>query len=141
MRRARAQIKEVVNQSLKDRSISDVDGGRDGHHSRPRAFAEPRFHHAPNARASTSEKIFTGNKEFKSPATRSRSRRRTAAAKAARQATRIKGDGEDEFQFMPSRSEEFLDLFFDESGAARPGQDQPSRRSEILQVAARRLCA
>ena len=42
LRRARAQIKEVVNQSLKDRSISDVDGGQTIDELTHRATLPPR---------------------------------------------------------------------------------------------------
>ena len=45
LRRARAQIKEVVNQSLKDRSIADVDGGQTV--TIPtKGIGEPQFQHA-----------------------------------------------------------------------------------------------
>jgi uncharacterized sporulation protein YeaH/YhbH (DUF444 family) len=61
LKRARAQIKEVVNQSLKERSITDVDGGQTI--SIPtKGIGEPRFHHARSG--GRRKQVFTGNKEF-----------------------------------------------------------------------------
>ena len=107
LRRARAQIKEVVNQSLKDRSITDVDGGQTI--SIPtKGIGEPRFHHAPTGRRS--EQVFTGNKEF--IAGDKIQKPKGGGGGQGKQAT-DSGEGEDEFQFVLSR-EEFLDLFFED---------------------------
>jgi len=108
LKRARAQIKDVVNQSLKDRSISDVDGGQTI--SIPtKGIGEPRFHHARSG--GRRKQVFTGNKEFVA-GDRIEKPKGGAGAGRGKQAA-DSGDGEDEFQFALSR-EEFLDLFFED---------------------------
>ncbi len=108
LRRARAQIKEVVNQSLKDRSITDVDGGQTI--SIPtKGIGEPRFHHARSG--GNREQVFTGNKEFVA-GDRIEKPKGGGGDGQGKQAS-DSGEGEDEFQFVLSR-EEFLDLFFED---------------------------
>jgi uncharacterized sporulation protein YeaH/YhbH (DUF444 family) len=107
LRRARAQIKEAVNRSIKDRKVSDVDGG--GTISIPaKGIAEPRLRH--DASTGRREGVFPGNKEFvtgdtipKPPAGSGEGGKEGAAG----------GSGEDAFEFALSR-EEFLDLFFED---------------------------
>ena len=61
LRRARAQIKDAVNKSLKDRKITDVGGGESV--SIPtKGIREPRLRHASSG--GRRERIFPGNKEF-----------------------------------------------------------------------------
>jgi uncharacterized sporulation protein YeaH/YhbH (DUF444 family) len=108
LRRARAQIKEVVNQSLKDRSIADVDGGQTV--TIPtKGIGEPQFQHA--STGGHRERVFTGNKEFVAGDRIEKPAGGGAAGGGKRAAD--KGEGEDEFQFVLSR-DEFLDLFFED---------------------------
>ncbi len=108
MRRARAQIKEVVNKSIKDRNVSDVTNGETI--SIPtKGIAEPRFHHAPTG--GRRQRIFTGNKEFNA-GDRIPKPAQGGDGEGGKKAS-DSGDGEDEFQFVLSR-EEFLDLFFED---------------------------
>ncbi len=108
LRRARAQIKEVVNQSLKDRNIADIDGGQTV--TIPtRGIGEPHFRHA-RGRGRRAQ-VYSGNKEFlagdridKPPA--------GGAGEGGAEAA-DSGEGEDAFQFALSR-EEFLDLLFED---------------------------
>ena len=61
LRRARAQIKEVVSRSVKDRKVADVASG-ETITIPTKGIGEPRFHHAPTG--GRRERVFTGNKEF-----------------------------------------------------------------------------
>ena len=108
LRRARAQIKQVVNQTLKDRSIADVDRGQTV--SIPtKGIGEPRFHHARDG--GHRERLLPGNKEF------------VVGDKIAKpdqgggggggKGGADDGEGEDEFQFVLTR-QEFLELFFED---------------------------
>ena len=107
MRRARAQIKEAVNKSLKDRSIADVNGGETV--SIPsKGIREPRFRSAPTG--GRRERVFPGNKEF-TPGDRI-TKPQGGGEGGGKQAS-DSGDGQDEFSFALSR-EEFLDLFFED---------------------------
>ena len=107
LKRARAQIKDVVNRSIKDRSVTDISSGETV--TIPtKGTGEPRLRHArSNGRR---DGVYTGNKEFltgdriaKPP---------QGGGKGGKEAS-DDGDGEDEFQFTLSR-EEFLDLFFED---------------------------
>lgn len=108
LRRARAQIKEVVNQSLKDRSISDIDGGQTV--TIPtKGIGEPRFHQASDR--GHQERVFTGNREFLAGDHIDKPKGGGAGQGGSNASD--SGDGDDEFQFALSR-EEFLDLFFED---------------------------
>jgi uncharacterized sporulation protein YeaH/YhbH (DUF444 family) len=108
MRRARAQIKEVVNNSIKDRNVSDVANGETI--SIPtKGIGEPRLHHAPTG--GRRDRVFTGNKEFHA-GDRIPKPAQGGQGEGGKKAT-DRGEGEDEFQFVLSR-EEFLDLFFED---------------------------
>ena len=61
MRRARAQIKEVVNKSVKDRNVTDVASG-EAITIPTKGIGEPRFRHARSG--GRRERVFPGNKEF-----------------------------------------------------------------------------
>ncbi|MCZ6786022.1 MAG: YeaH/YhbH family protein [Planctomycetota bacterium] len=107
MRRARAQIKEAVNKSLKDRNIADDVSGETV--SIPsKGIHEPRFRLAPTG--GHRERIFPGNKEF-TPGDRI-PKPPTGNGGGGKRAS-DHGEGEDEFSFVLSR-EEFLDLFFED---------------------------
>ncbi len=108
LRRARAQIKEAVNKSLKDRKITDVGGGESV--SIPsKGIREPRLRHASSG--GRRERIFPGNKEF-TPGDRI-SKPPSGKGEGGGKEASDSGEGEDEFTFALTR-EEFLDLFFED---------------------------
>lgn len=108
LRRARAQIKKIVSESIRERSIADVDSGKTV--SIPgRGISEPRFRHA--EAGGRRERMFAGNKEFVAGSRIPKPPRAGAGAGGKQGADH--GDGEDEFVFTLSR-EEFLDLFFED---------------------------
>ncbi len=108
MRRARAQIKEVVNKSIRERNVSDITNGETI--SIPtKGIGEPRFHHAPSG--GRRNRVFTGNEEFNA-GDRIPKPPQGGQGEGGKKAT-DRGEGEDEFQFVLSR-EEFLDMFFED---------------------------
>ena len=107
IRRARTQIKEAVQKSLKNRSVSDYASGQKI--TIPsRNTEEPRFRF--DGKGGSREYIHTGNKEFvegdeiKKP--------RSGSGEGGKHAS-DSGEGEDEFQFTLTQ-EEILDLFFED---------------------------
>ena len=108
MRRARAQIKKVVNDSIKNRKISNVDEGETI--SIPtKGIGEPRFTNSPNG--GYRERVFTGNKQFSS-GDKIQKPNQGGGGGGGKQAS-DQGEGEDEFTFALSR-EEFLDIYFED---------------------------
>ncbi len=107
MRRARAQIKEVVNNSVKDRNVSDIASG-ESITIPTKGIREPQFHHA--ADGGRRQRVFTGNKEFQAG---DKIPKPPQGGEGIGKSATDRGDGEDEFQFALSR-EEFLDLFFED---------------------------
>ncbi len=108
MRRARAQIKQVVNRSISDRNISDVASGETI--SIPtKGIGEPRLRHANTG--GNRERVFTGNKEF-TTGDKLPKPKQGGQGEGGKQGA-DDGDGEDVFEFALSR-EEFLDLFFED---------------------------
>ncbi len=108
LRRARAQLKNVINQSVKDRSIADVDG-RQVVNVPTKGIGEPRFHHSP--RGGKRDQVFTGNKEFTSGDRLSKPKQGGGGSGGKDAAD--SGEGNDDFSFTLSR-EEFLELFFED---------------------------
>ena len=109
MRRARAQIKKVVNDSIKNRKISNADEGETI--SIPtKGIAEPRFSNSPTG--GFRERVFTGNKQFSSGDKINKPNQGGGGGDGGKQASN-QGDGEDEFTFALSR-EEFLDIYFED---------------------------
>ena len=107
LRRARAQIKKAVNESLQDRAITDV--GTNEKVSIPsKGIREPRFRMNPSG--GKREGTYPGNREF-TPGDRI-ARPPTGAGAGGKKAS-DQGEGEDDFTFALSR-EEFLDLFFED---------------------------
>ncbi len=108
IRRARAQIKEAVEKSLKDRTVSDFESGQEISIS-TKSTEEPHFRNARTGGAR--DYIHPGNKEFvagdeiKKP-------RGGAGSGSGKQAS-DHGEGEDSFQFTLTQ-EEILDLFFED---------------------------
>jgi len=107
LRRAREQIKQVVNQSIKDRKLTDIASG--GDLAIPsKGIGEPRFVHS--GEEGVRERVLPGNKEFM-PGDRLPKPKQGEGGAGKEGAD--DGDGEDEFVFTLSR-EEFLDLFFED---------------------------
>jgi len=107
LRRAREQIKQVVNQSIKDRKLSDIASG--GDLAIPsKGIGEPRFVHSNED--GVHERVMPGNKEFM-PGDRLPKPKQGEGGSGKEGADG--GEGEDEFVFTLSR-EEFLDLFFED---------------------------
>ncbi len=106
--RARTQIKEAVQKSLKDRTVSDFEGGQEI--SIPtKGTEEPRFRYS--RQGGERDHVHPGNKEFvqgdqiKKP--------RSGGAGGRGKEASDSGDGEDSFQFTLTQ-DEFLDLFFED---------------------------
>lgn len=105
LRRTRAAVQQAVRDSLKDRSIRDLD--KEGQVSIPReGIGEPTLHRA--RQGGDRERVFPGNRDYLEG---DRIPRPDKAAGSGSQAGT--GDGEDEFRFVLSR-EEFLELFLDD---------------------------
>jgi uncharacterized protein len=105
LRRARAAVQQAVRESLKDRSIKDLD--RESPISIPSGgIHEPSLHRAP--RGGDRERVFPGNKEYLQGDRIPRPQGGSASGSQAGE-----GDSEDEFRFVLSR-EEFLDLFLED---------------------------
>ncbi len=108
LRRAKVQIKEAVNKSLRDRSLADLDKGEKI--SIPsKSTSEPRFRLSPDA--GQREWVAPGNKEFgagdkikKPPKQGGKGQGKDASDS---------GDAEDAFQFTLTQ-DEFLDIFFED---------------------------
>ena len=107
LRRARAQIKEVVDKSIDRAKVSDA--GANGEITIPtRGIAEPRFRHS--RRGGERQRIFPGNKEF---VTGDRIAKPKTGGGGQGKEGAEDGGGEDEFIFTLSR-EEFLEFFFED---------------------------
>lgn len=105
LRRARAYVQQAVRDSLKDRSIKDLD--KEGQISIQRdVIHEPTLHRA--AQGGSRERVFPGNHDYMEG---DRIKRPDGGAGAGSKAGQ--GEGNDDFQFALSR-EEFLDLFLDD---------------------------
>lgn len=108
LRRAREQLKNVINQSVKDRGIADVDG-RQVVSVPSKGIGEPRFHNS--SKGGRRDQVLPGNKEF-STGDRLPKPKQGGGGNGGKQAS-DSGDGEDAFEFTLSR-EEFLELFFED---------------------------
>ncbi|MFP3944457.1 MAG: YeaH/YhbH family protein, partial [Alphaproteobacteria bacterium] len=107
LRRARAQIKEAVQKSLKDQTVTDFDKGRKI--SIPsKGTEEPRFRFSRSG--GERHAVHPGNKEFKA-GDKIRKPRQGAGGRG-KQAT-DSGEGEDDFQFTLTQ-DEILDIFFED---------------------------
>ncbi len=108
LRRARARLREVVEQSIKQRGITDLDKG-EVVVIPTKDIGEPRLRHGRDG--GRRDHVLPGNKEYqagdkvaKPPAGGGQGRGREASDQ---------GEGEDAFEFALTR-EEFLDLFFED---------------------------
>jgi uncharacterized sporulation protein YeaH/YhbH (DUF444 family) len=108
LRRARAQIREAVQKSLKDSGVADIAKDRKIRIS-TQGTKEPRFRLDPK-KAGTRDFVLPGNKDFvpgdqiKKP-----QQGQGGAGKEAAQS----GEGEDDFEFT-LREDEILDIFFED---------------------------
>jgi len=108
LKRARAQIKEAVQKSIKDRSVKDLDEG--GKITIPsKSTGEPRFRLDPSK--GQKSHVHPGNKEF-SEGDRIRKPKQGGGEGRGKEAS-DSGDGEDDFAFTLTR-DEFLDIFFED---------------------------
>ncbi len=107
LKRAKAQIKEAVNKSIRERSVSDLDKG-EKITIPSKSTAEPKLRHNPET--GQRQGIHPGNKEFdegdrikKPPKGQGEGQGKDASDS---------GESEDGFQFTLTQ-EEFLDIFFE----------------------------
>lgn len=108
LKRARAQIKEAVQKSLRERSVQDLAKGEKI--SIPsKSTAEPRFRLNPET--GKRDGVHPGNKEF-SAGDRLKKPPKGAGKGKGKDAS-DSGEGEDNFQFTLTQ-EEFLDIFFED---------------------------
>ena len=107
LKRAKAQIKEAVNKSLRERSMKEIDKGEKI--SIPsKSTAEPRFRLDPET--GKREVVHPGNKEFGAG---DRIKKPPKGGKGQGKDASDSGDGEDNFQFTLTQ-DEFLDIFFED---------------------------
>jgi hypothetical protein len=109
LRRARIQIKKAVQDSLKDRSVSDFE--KNQKITIPvKGTSEPFFHHS--SKGGTRDYVHPGNKEFNEG---DRIRKPPAGEGGQGQGKEASddGDGEDEFTFTLTQ-DEVLDIFFED---------------------------
>lgn len=108
VKRARACIKEVVDRSLKDRSIKDLATGEKV--TIPtKGIEEPKFLN--DGRTGQKNRVFPGNKEF-IPGDRIKRPESNGSARPGKKGA-DDGEGQDDFSFTLTR-DEFLDLFFED---------------------------
>ena len=105
LRRAKAAVQEAVRESLKDRSIKDLD--KEGQISIPRGgIHEPTLRRA--ASGGNRERVFPGNHDYLEGDRIDRPKGGAGGGSSAGE-----GESEDDFRFVLSR-EEFLELFLDD---------------------------
>lgn len=108
LKRVRSQIKQAVDEAVRERGIADVDRAKNV--SVPtRGVAEPTFRHARTG--GRHEQVLPGNKTFQA-GDRIRKPPRGGASGGGSQGS-PDGEGTDDFLFSLTR-EEFLDFFFDD---------------------------
>lgn len=107
LRRAKAEIREAVRDSIKKRKISEVDGGENVR-IRTRSLKEPNFHLGSGS--GERDFVLPGNKQFK-PGDVIRKPESGRGGRGRKGSS--DGSGEDDFVFSLSR-DEFLDLFFED---------------------------
>ncbi len=108
LKRARQEIKEAVNKSIKGHNIADVGTGE--RISIPsKGIREPRLRHS--STGGYRERVLPGNKEFTSGDKIQKPPQ--GGGEGAGKKASDSGEGQDEFSFALSR-DEFLDLFFED---------------------------
>ncbi|MEQ9345102.1 MAG: YeaH/YhbH family protein [Thalassospira sp.] len=108
MRRAKAQIKKAVEDTIRSRGITDISSG-DQITIPGKTLKEPGFHHA--GRGGNRNYVLPGNKKFVQGDRIARPQGGDSGAGGSQASP--DGEGEDEFQFTLSR-DEFLDIFFED---------------------------
>ena len=108
LRRARTQIREAVQKSLKDTAVADLDKDRKIKIS-TKGTKEPRFRLDPRA-SGERDFVLPGNKEF-SPGD-AIDKPKSGGGQSGKEAA-DSGDGEDDFEFTMTQ-EEVLDIFFED---------------------------
>jgi uncharacterized sporulation protein YeaH/YhbH (DUF444 family) len=109
LRRARAQIREAVQKTLKDSAVADIGKERKVRIS-TKGTREPRFRLDPRA-GGEHDFVLPGNREF-TPGDEIK-KPQTGAGKGRGKEASDTGDGEDDFEFTMSQ-EEILDIFFED---------------------------
>jgi uncharacterized sporulation protein YeaH/YhbH (DUF444 family) len=109
LRRARAQIREAVQKSLKDSALADIAKDRKVRIS-TKGTREPRFRLDPRA-GGERDFILPGNREF-TPGDEIRKPRAGEGNGRGKEAS-DSGEGEDDFEFTMTQ-EEILDIFFED---------------------------
>jgi hypothetical protein len=108
LKRARVQIKEAVQKSLRERSIEDIDKG-EKITIPSKSTAEPRFRLNPDS--GERDAVHPGNKEF-TPGDKIKKPPKGGGKGKGKDAS-PDGEGEDSFQFTLTQ-DEFLDIFFED---------------------------
>src|SRR6185437_7625317 len=109
LRRARAQIREAVQKSLKDAAVSDIGKERKIRIS-TKGTKEPRFRLDPKA-SGEQDFVLPGNKEFM-PGDEIKKPPKGEGGASGKQASDT-GAGEDDFEFTMTQ-DEILDIFFED---------------------------
>jgi len=109
LRRARAQIREAVQKSLKDSAVADIEKDRKIKIS-TKGTREPRFRLDPRA-GGEHDFVLPGNKEFM-PGDEIKKPRSGDGGGSGKQAADY-AEGEDDFEFTMTQ-EEILDIFFED---------------------------
>ncbi len=109
LRRARQQIREAVQKSLKDSAVADIDKDRKIRIS-TKGTREPRFRLDPKA-GGERDFVLPGNKEFMPGDEIKKPRSGEGGARGKEAAD--SGEGEDDFEFTMTQ-EEVLDIFFED---------------------------
>ncbi len=110
IRRARALVKDAVNRSVTEKSITDAGSGEQVRIP-TKGISEPRWRHAQSG--GTRDMILPGNKEYQVGDKIKKPPAGGGAGGGSGKEASDQGDGEDGFEFTLSR-EEFLDLFFED---------------------------
>ncbi len=108
MRRAKAQIKRAVEDTIRTRGITDISNG-DSITIPGKTLHEPGFHHT--RRGGDRNYVLPGNKKFVPGDRVARPQGDDGGAGGSKASP--DGEGEDDFQFTLSR-DEFLDIFFED---------------------------
>jgi uncharacterized sporulation protein YeaH/YhbH (DUF444 family) len=108
LKRYKKQIKEAVEESIKQRSIQDLDRG--GKITIPRKDTnEPMFHHGQGGKQT---RVYPGNKEFTTGDEFQRPQGGGGGGGGGQGQASNQGEGEDDFSFHINQ-EEFLDFMFE----------------------------
>jgi uncharacterized sporulation protein YeaH/YhbH (DUF444 family) len=107
IRRAKAEIREAVNESIKSRGVTSIDG-KEGVRARIKGLKEPTFSLDP--KSGEREFVVPGNKQFQAG---DRIPKPKQGGGGSGQKGSPDGEGEDDFVFTLTR-EEFLDVFFED---------------------------